>query len=283
MSKGFLVYAQNTPDVNYVEQAYALALSIKYSQKEINNISLVTNDQVPSKYLEVFDKIIEIPWTENTTVTRYCAENRWKLYHITPYDETIVLDSDMLVLEDISNWWNYCSHYDLKFCSKIRNYKGELVIDTIYRKAFVNNNLTNPYFALHYFKKSNNAHEFYKVLEFVCNNWEWCWTKYASSNYQNWLSMDLATAVAIEIIGNYDYIVEANNPLEFIHMKVGIQNWIATPTYWQDACSFVLNSKGELIVNNIKQSKIFHYVEKDFLTLKLKRQLTELVYGKEKD
>ena len=40
MSKGFLVLAQNS-DVDYVRQAYALALSIKATQPNINNISIV--------------------------------------------------------------------------------------------------------------------------------------------------------------------------------------------------------------------------------------------------
>ena len=122
VSKGFLVLAQNTDDVNYVDQAYALALSIKSSQVE-NNISLVTNNTVPEKYKEVFDKIIEIPWVDNRDPTRYRTEHRWKLYHITPYDETIVLDSDMLMLEDITQWWNYCQNYNLKFCSRIKKWR----------------------------------------------------------------------------------------------------------------------------------------------------------------
>ena len=54
MSKGFLLFAQNTNSVNYVTQAYALALSIKFSQHEIKNVSLVTNDKVPKKYQKVF-------------------------------------------------------------------------------------------------------------------------------------------------------------------------------------------------------------------------------------
>ena len=43
MSKGFLVLAQNS-DVDYVRQAYALALSIKATQPTINNISIITNE-----------------------------------------------------------------------------------------------------------------------------------------------------------------------------------------------------------------------------------------------
>jgi hypothetical protein len=99
------------------------------------------------------------------------------------------------MLDDITDWWDYCSHYDIKFCSRIKNYKLETITqDTVHRRAFIDNVLTNPYFALHYFKKSDRATEFYKALEFVCNNWEWAYTQFAPVSYQNWLSMDLASA-----------------------------------------------------------------------------------------
>ena len=281
VSKGFLVLAQNTDSVDYVKQAYALALSIKSSQPTINKISIVTNDVVPDEYREVFDNVIPIPWFADDINSRYKTENRWKLYHATPYEETIVLDTDMLMLEDISIWWEYCQPYDIKYCSNILNHKLESVIDTEHRKPFILNELTNPYAALHYFKKSVKAHEFYKVLEFVCNNWEWAYGKFAPRAYQEWLSMDMSVAVAIEIIGDHD-IVDECCPFEFIHMKPTIQQWDSKPATWQDTVPFVLNSNGQLIVGNIKQTKLFHYVEKDFLSANIIKKLESVVYGKEK-
>ena len=279
MSKGFLLFAQNTESVDYITQAYALALSIKFSQHEVKNVSLVTNDKVPKKYQKVFDQIIPIPWFDNSTETALKGEHRWKLYHSTPYEETIVLDSDMLLLEDITSWWDYCNNYDLRFCSRVNNYKLEVVNDTYHRKTFIANKLTNPYYALHYFKKRQASHEFYKVLEFVCNNWEWAYDKFASDEYQNWLSMDLATAIAIEISGMYEISSDTCSPLEFIHMKTPIQGWNPIPVSWQDTVPYVLNSKGDLIVGNIKQNKLFHYVEKNFISKKLLSRLQELADG----
>jgi hypothetical protein len=274
--KGFLIYAEGQA---YVQQAYALALSIKYSQEETKSVSLVTADSVPEEYKSVFERIIPIPWYDSPG-GKYSAEHRWKMYHASPYEETIVLDADMLLLEDITTWWNYCSNFDIKFCNRIKNYKLDTVVDTVHRKAFIANQLTSPYFALHYFKKSDSALEFYRVLEFVCNNWEWCWTNFAPNEYQNWSSMDLATAIAIEISMNYISVNDQNSPLEFIHMKPALQGWQDPIDRWQDVITYVLNSKGDLIVGNIKQSKLFHYVEKDFIDLNTISRLQELVYGK---
>lgn len=280
MSKGFLVFAQNTDTVDYISQAYALALSIKFSQKAVTNISLVTNTEVPEHQRKVFDNIIPIPWVKDDAESRYATEHRWKLYHVTPYDETIVLDADMLLVEDITTWWDYCSNYDIRICNRIKNYKLETVVDTLHRKTFIANNLTAPYVALHYFKKTTPALEFYKTLEFVCNNWEWCWDKFAPKEYQNVCSMDLAMAVSVEIMLCHDTVFDNHSPLEFIHMKPHLQGWTIGCESWQDVVSCVLNTKGDLVVGNIKQSKLFHYMEKNFVTQKLLSRLEELAYGK---
>lgn len=278
MSKGFLIFAQNT-DVDYVTQAYALALSIKFSQEQHSSVSIVTNSVVPEQYKSVFDNIIPIPWF-NGTVSSLAGEHRWKLYHVSPYEETIVLDADMLLLEDITQWWEYCKSYDVKFCSRVKNYKLEVIEqDLFHRRTFIENKLTNPYFALHYFKKSDKAKEFYKVLEFVCNNWEWCYSKFAPELYQDWLSMDLATAIAIEITGEYNQTLDSCCPFEFVHMKVPLQKWPVNVANWQDAVPYILNTKGDLVVGNIKQSKVFHYVEKNFVTPALLKRLEDLIDG----
>lgn len=279
VSKGFIVLAQNTEFVDYVKQAYALALSIKGTQQTVTNISIITNDAIPDEYKHVFDQIIEIPWGDLAKNPNWKIENRWKLYHASPYDETIVLDTDMLFIDDISLWWDYCSNSDLKFCSKIKNYKDEIVKhDTFHRKAFINNNLPNPYVALYYFKKSNLAHEFFKVLEFVVKNWEHCYKLFTPKTPQPWLSIDVATAIAISIMGIEDQVIDEICPLEFVHMKPAIQNWSPIPSTWQNIVSFNFNN-GKIIVGNHRQNYLFHYVEKDFLNESMLRKI-EVAYGR---
>ena len=59
MSQGIVVLAQNLPDVNYVNQATLLAMSLKHTNPE-TKISIITNDEVEQQIL--FDHIIPIPW-----------------------------------------------------------------------------------------------------------------------------------------------------------------------------------------------------------------------------
>ena len=48
-----------------------------------------------------FDQIIPIPFGDAADDSEWKVENRWKIYHASPYDETIVMDTDMLVLQNI--------------------------------------------------------------------------------------------------------------------------------------------------------------------------------------
>jgi hypothetical protein len=63
-------------------------------------------------------------------------------------------------------------------------------------------------------------------------------------------------------------------------MKTALQDWDMPHLSWQDAVPFVLNSNGDLIIGNIKQPKLVHYVEKNFLSKKIITRITELANGK---
>lgn len=265
MTQGFLVIAQNS-SVNYVRQAYALALSIKATQPTVNNISIVTNDIIPDEYVWVFDKVIPIPFGDAAEASEWKIENRWKLYHATPYDETIVLDTDMLVLNDIEFVWKYVNDRDLFFTSQVLDYKHRTIADTTYRKVFLENNLPNLYCGMFYFKKSDTALEFFKMVEFITNNWQRIYYDNAPKQMQKFFSMDVTVAIAAKILGIDETIVNQNSPFTFVHMKPAIQGWDPIPESCLSQLVVNFNSNKELYLNNFHQTGLFHYVEDEFLT-----------------
>jgi len=58
MNKGFVILAQNTTDINYVECAEMLALSIKKVMPN-SSVALISDDIETSKY---FDYVIALPY-----------------------------------------------------------------------------------------------------------------------------------------------------------------------------------------------------------------------------
>ena len=168
MSKGYVIVASGK---EHLRQAYLCALSIKKTQT-INQVCLLTESHVPKKYNAVFDYIEPIPW--NKTKDFYVTQDRWKVYHVTPFKETIVLDSDMIFLSNQDHVWKHMEmhKFDICFPSHVTNYRQNKVTNNYYRKVFVENKIPLVYCAQHYFKKSEVAHNYYKVLEMICKEYE---------------------------------------------------------------------------------------------------------------
>lgn len=265
MSKGIVVLAQNNNADNYVEQACVLAMSLKVH----NNIkiSIVTNDTVPEDYQKLFDQIIPIPFGDAAIDSAWKVENRWKLYHASPYDETIVMDTDMLVLQNIDLWWNFLSNYELFFTNRVLTYRGEEADTSYYRKTFTANNLPNLFSGFHYFKKCEFAQEFYTWLELVINNWETFYEKFLESNARpKHVSIDVSCAIVACIL---DCEADITNKIakfpSFTHMKTRCQGWYVAPSSWQDQTGVYISKDGSVKIGNYVQTGILHYTEKDFL------------------
>ena len=100
MSKGYIVIAQNNASVDYLQQAYALALNLKLTQSSVNNLTVCvdaeTKKKITNKHKQVFDYIVDIPWQDDAQGEDWKINNKWKYLHMTPYDETVVLDTFLL-------------------------------------------------------------------------------------------------------------------------------------------------------------------------------------------
>jgi len=260
--KGFIIYAEGEA---YVKQAYLCALSLIASKNKYP-VSLVTCDTVPEEYKRVFDKIIDIPWYEKSD-SRFKTEHRWKIYHATPYYETIVLDADVLVLQNLEYFWNFVSNYDLYYPTRVFTYRQELVTDNYYRKAFVANNLPNVYNTLHYFKKCDKCKEYYTWVELINNNWELFYGHFCKSYFPKTASMDITCAIAAKIMDIDTEITNARQDLPMlVHMKPAIQGWKEGVTRWQNRVGTYLTDDLKLKIGNHLQSTVFHYTEDDFVT-----------------
>jgi len=263
MSKGFLIYATDAKLKKYTKCAYVLALSIK-KQMPNANISLVTDNDLPKKYNLIFDNIIDIPW-KNNAQTILKVEDRWKLYHCSPYDETIILDSDMIVLSDLTHWWDYLKKYDAYFTSEVKDYRGKIATGRYYRKAFDSNDLPNYYFGLCYFKKTEYAKEYFKWIEDITKNWELFYGRFVKNNYPKTPSMDVTSSLVAKILDCEIETSSKNSIITFTHMKSMIQNWEYPTESWQDSVGVYFNEDCHLKIGNYQQTGVFHYTEYSFL------------------
>lgn len=251
--------------INYIEQACLLAMSLQVHTT--TPISIVTNDIVPTEYQSLFDQIIPIPFNDAAKLSEWKIENRWKLYHASPYDETIVMDTDMIVLQNIDSWWKFLSNYEMFFTSKVLTYRGEISNTSYYRKTFIDNNLPNLFSGLHYFKKCAFALEFYQWLELVVDHWETFYEQHLlPTSRPKHMSIDVCAAIVARILDCEEKITNKITKFpSFTHMKPYCQGWQEVHTSWQDQVGVYICKDGSLKIGNYIQSDILHYTENDFL------------------
>ena len=271
MSRGYLILVQNNETDNYLRMAYALALSIKNTQTTVNQVCIATDidiNNIPEHYKSVFDHIVSIPWTDHAATSDWKIENKWKYYYMTPFDETVILDADMVFTSDVGYWWDILSTKDICITNKPITYRGDVITSTKYRTVFESNNLPNVYTAFMYFKKNEKVAELFTLLEIIFNNWEKFYYEYLDENRPKHLSGDVAYALAIKLLGiEGDCFSDTEIPT-FVHMKSylqGINEKFISEDWTQSIPTYFLDD-GSVVIGNYRQTMPFHYHVKNWLT-----------------
>jgi len=195
MSNGILCFANNNGSINYIKQAVELA---SRSKKYLNlPVSIVTStfDKLDIQYHDVFDKIIQIDDSQHNekryydgqqrkTTLNFKNNERHNAFDLSPYDKTLVLDTDYIICNDKfkhsfqtnDNFQIYRHGVDL--CSW-RNYKE---FDYINDKGI-------PFYwaTCFYFTKSQESKIFFDLLRHLYDNWDHYSDVYdlASRNFRN--------------------------------------------------------------------------------------------------
>lgn len=224
MSKGYIIFAHGE---KFIRMAKLLKHSIESTQT-INNVTIV--ECGPNVMLE-----------------------RTRAYELSPYDETVMLDADMVFLENIDHWWNHFNKFPLLITDKVKTYRNEWFTNSPYRITFTSNDLPSCYSAFTYFNRNTISIEFFKLLNNIISNWdEWTW-RYTPVNRQQAPSIDIAMGIAVAYMG-----IAPFTPLDyptFTHSK---------PENWRSFLSLNV-SPNQIKIGNYVQTGILHYVDKDIV------------------
>lgn len=259
MNKGFVVLAQNTETVNYIECAVALAMSIKNVMPN-ENISLITDNSIEDSYAKYFDKIIKLPYGDLAKPSDWKLINDWQVYEASPYEYTIKLEADMYVPKSIDYFWEILKTREVVVSTKIRNYKQEISNIRFYRKLLDNNNLPDVYNAITYFKKSELAAKFFKIVRDVFEHWD----KYKSilnCSNEEIVTTDWAYSIACHILGIENTTLPNFNQFSMVHMKQQIN--ILPIEDWTKFLIYELY-RDTFRIGTVPQGYIVHYHIKDF-------------------
>jgi hypothetical protein len=279
MNFGYLLIVSSTDKANYLDMAYALAMSIKHTQKPgYDKVALVIDDVDAVKKLKspwVFDHVIS--WNKET----FWDGRSW-MDQLSPFEHTVCLDVDMLFSRDYSHWIDYfVENTELYLPNKVYNYRGDVAQDDFYRKTFRENKLPNVYSLYTFFKKDSElVQEFFSLGRHIIKNPREFSNLFLTEHKPKVVGTDEAFALAAKILSIDDTITYDMDFPRVVHMKPMIQNWPWPADKWSDHIGFYFNKRAELKLGNYRQTDIVHYVEKDKINDEIISVLEELIWKK---
>jgi hypothetical protein len=264
--QGFLTIAQNTADVDYLRLAYVQAMSIKLTMPGSQYAVIVdeeTLSTVTDSHKKVFDHIITLS-QDHAKVDTWKLANEWQVFSLTPFKETIKLESDILFTRSIEHWWTAFRLRDVVLSLGCRDYQGQPGKSRRYRKIFDDNSLPDTYNGLMYFRYSQLAHDFFSQAKQVYANWEFIRDRVLVNCRDEYPTTDLVYSIVANNLGVESCTLPGCDFINFTHMKNNINNWPET-TPWPELVLSELDLP-MIRINNVNQYQPLHYQDKNWVT-----------------
>ncbi len=259
MNRGILIFAHNNRDVDY---ALMSLISGGLAKKHLGlPVSLVT-DQTTIEWMEtsgiknkadnLFDHILvtDKPETNNTRRLHdgnssksvpFVNLNRNDAYTLTPYDQTLLIDSDYLIFSNtLNNYWEYSDRVLL----------GTAIDDIVgnerlgYHDKYVSDTGVHLYWATTVmFTKNEYSKNFFLLLSYVKENYEYFADlfRFRIKNYRN----DIAFSITQHIMDGFETKADVHLPAVFSTLDKDILHSIDS------------NNKLIFLINTVINEKFF--------------------------
>jgi len=211
MSKGVLLFAFNTEQVNYYDMAVA-------TSKRVNHflnlpVTLVTDEwSVPKNPTYTFDNTI-ITTADKTNKKNsqvWINKGRFQAFEYTPYDETLLLDTDYLInsnalLKTFTMYDDFCCHDTTSWLMRpdmIQETIGIANIKTLWATVVA-------------FRKTNRTKQIFECLEMVQKKYEHYTDLHSivSGSYRN----DYGLTLALDIANGHTKNLQDIIPWNLVH------------------------------------------------------------------
>lgn len=269
--RGYFTFAQNTDTVDYLELAYAQALSIKGTQK-INKYAVAvdakTKELITDKHQKVFDYIIEIKQDNNLPTSSWKLANEWQAWWLTPFKETVKLESDILFTRNIDHWWSAMQKQEICLTSTIRDYEGSVSNCRAYRTLFDENNLPDVYNGFMYFRFGLVSLEFFNLARDIYQNWPLFRDELLLKCFDEHPTTDVVYAIAAQLIGSEKCTIPGLGIPSFAHMK-GAVNRLNIGDDWTEFYYSQLDDELQMLIGFSRQMYPVHYYQKNFVAPEL--------------
>lgn len=209
-SRGVLLYAKNNTEFNYVKQACVAAAMAKHYLNV--PVALITPKDELEDDVSIFDYVID--WKSGVeqvinkrpiyidgkaTIINWHNLDRLTAYELSPFEETLLIDSDYLIHNNVLNsvWGsNYpmLMNTDNKLPTGPQEHVYELVLADGFPRVH--------WFTVMYFRKCDETETWFKTAKFVKDNYEFYKVtfRFPYHYYRN----DMIAGIASHILGGFE-------------------------------------------------------------------------------
>ena len=227
MSRGIIIFAQNNEYVNYAETACACAGYARKNLSLFDEICLITNTETlesnETLINEYFDRVIvssifqpdNIRLFKDTTdkieYAPFKNMGRSEVYELSPYAETLLIDSDYFIMNDVLDQvWD--SENDVMINCKYRDV-SERHKENI---EYIDNFSIPMYWAtVVYFRKSNFAENLFTLVSHIKYNYKYYYYLYNCSG--NLFRNDFAFSMALHILNGSVAFDVPSLPIDYLN------------------------------------------------------------------
>ena len=216
MNRGAILFAFNSPKFDYYKMAVATA-------KRINHflnlpVTVVTDESSISNNPYKFDKtiLVEPDKSNSRDWGMWINKGRYQAYELSPYDETILLDTDYMVnstkILDIFNYYDdFCCHDTTSFLMQPGAAQEVLSVYS-YKTLWA---------TVVAFKKTNRAKQIFECLEMVQKNFDHYSNLhgFVAGTYRN----DYALTLALNIVNGHSKNKQDIIPWNLVHVGKNTQ------------------------------------------------------------
>lgn len=224
MTRGVLLFAFNTDEVDYYSMAIATA---KRANRLLNlPVSVVTDESVdPSKYDYQFDNVFVRPADKSNFKGKdlWINKGRYQAYDLTPYDETIVLDTDYLINSD-----KLLKIFDLYDDFMCHTSTSIMMLPDEQPETLGVNMPEIAWATVIVFKKTEFTRMIFDSMRMVQENYEhYCGIyNFTSGTYRN----DHSLTIALRTVNGQFYDPKYSIPWNLVHIVKGTQVYRETDT-----------------------------------------------------
>lgn len=245
-SRGVLLFAFNTNAVNYVQIADQAARLVHHTLNL--PVTLITDHKAITKHVDrtiIVENTMQNVRKGYANLTTWRNGNRYQAYELSPYDQTILIDSDYLMLDQsLLSLLDVCVDYQIMCTNQYLNKTAPRLIDItsidqLWATAIV-------------FKRTDKSQRLFNLVGRIQRNYDYYRKLYniRPTNFRN----DFAFAIANNIINGYT----RNNTIPWSMLTV------------ENTITSIERTDNSLIIRDADRAHVvpyqnLHVIDKDYL------------------